>query len=244
MTHSTHDLALIAGLAAGESDPQAEALVATCELCAEEYREQLAMKGLLAEISPATLNADEARLLRERVMGSLSTPVVDELALRRKPLSPVWGRLTAVAAAIAGITLVGAVVTSGGGAGSATTSSDDFALIGQSSDMRAAATTAAATAEASGGAADSVMLAPDESFADLKGQAQELLDQARSGNVSTTAAPAAEAESCELPPDLEIVTQAQTTLNERPVVIVIVETEAGLVARAFYTDDCSEITLS
>ncbi|CAN5273257.1 hypothetical protein BH18ACT5_BH18ACT5_01100 [soil metagenome] len=249
MNHSQHDLDLIASYATGDMSEraQAEALMASCTECAAEYREQVAIRQLLGGLGVAPLTTDEAARLQAAVWSRLPAPVTD-LSTRtaRKPLSPVWGRLTAVAAVLAGVVLVGSVlVRSGGGDATFTTLAAELNA-GESSAERASATTIAATETTTDATVQEdagVMLALDNSLDSLGIRAQELLAQVKSGNTPTTAAPAADAASCREVDDATVLARTEASLEQRQALIVIVQGETEPEARAFYTDDCSEIDL-
>lgn len=257
MTHLDHDLDLIGAHASGDraDRQQAEALLRSCPECAAEHREQVAIKQLLGKVPAAQLTNTEAEALHRDVISQLPAPVVDLAAARaRKPLSPVWGRLTGVAALLAGVVVVGTVFATGGGDSAATTTTGFQLAAGESSADRIAGaeTTAAATGSTFGGAAgqnteDAAILSGDEDSLDSLGtMARTLLEQQRNEaapTATTSAADPSSQESCPELAELTVLTTAEATLNDRPVTILIVEGETEPAARAFYTDDCSEIDL-
>jgi len=156
-------------------------------------------------------------------------------------VSPLWGQLAGVAAALAGVVLIGTAVLSGGGSGASATTTAAFAAE-LMADEAPAATTAAAesTAEATGG----VFQAADANGEDLATQAQRLVDQVGTGEDLSTARSAARlADACPALAELEELASADATVDGRAVVIVVIDTDSGPEARAFFTDDCSEIPL-
>ena len=237
MNHSQHDLDLIASYATGDLSvrAQAEALIASCPECAAEYREQAAIRQLLGGLGVAPLTTDEAARLQAAVWSGL-TPPVTNLSTRaaRKPLSPVWGRLTAVAAVLASVVLVGSVLVRSGGGDAALTTIAAELNAGESSAQRASATTFAATGTDAGATAQEdagAMLALDDSLDSLGIRARELLDQVKSGNTPTTAAPAADAPSCSEFDDVTVLATTEASLESRPVLIAIVQGETEPEAR-------------
>lgn len=256
MTHLDHDLDLIGAHASGDlaDREQAEALLRSCPECAAEHREQVAIKQLLGKVPAAQLTNTEAEALHRDVISQLPAPVVDLAAARaRKPLSPVWGRLTGVAALLAGVVVVGTVFATGGGDSAATTTTGFQFAAGESSADRIAGTeTTAATGSTFGGAAgqnteDAATLSGDEDSLDSLGtMARTLLEEQRNEaapTATTSTADLSYQESCPELAELTVLTTAEATLNDRPVTILIVEGETEPTARAFYTDDCSEIDL-
>jgi hypothetical protein len=86
--------------------------------------------------------------------------------------------------------------------------------------------------------------AMDDSLEALGIRAAELLDQARSNTATTIAGePAEDVASCAFLDETNPVARTNATLEGRPVAVVIVEGEDDFEARAFYTDDCTEIDL-
>ena len=259
MTHLDHDLDLIAAHAAGDpaDREQAESLVRSCPECANEFREQLAMRQLLGNVPAAQLTSFEADALHRGVMSQLPAPVVDLAAARnRKLLSPVWGRLSAVAAVLAGVVVIGTIFATGGGGDGAATTTIGFELAaGESSEDRmaaAAATTAASESTFAGATGqnleDSAGIAgSDENSLDsLAGKARLLLEQEinEAAPTATTAAGNLDYEAaCPALTELTVVKTAEASLDERPVIILVIEEDDVLSARAYFTDDCSEIDL-
>ena len=258
MTHLDHDLDLIAAHAAGDlaDREQAESLVQSCPECATELREQLAIRQLLGNAPTAQLTTFEADALHRGVRSQLPAPVIDLAAARaRKPLSPVWGRLTAVAAVLAGVVVIGTVFANGGDENATATTTIAIELAaGESSEDRmaaAAATTAAAETTFAAGAGqnleDAGIAGSDEDSLDsLAGKARLLLEQEINGAAPTATTSAANLDyqaACPALAELTVVTTAEASLDERPVIILVIEEDDVLSVRAYYTDDCSEITL-
>jgi hypothetical protein len=254
MTHSDHDLALIAGYASGDSGdrPAAEELIAGCAECAAEYREQVQVYRLLGEVPAARMSDNEALALTSAVLSQLPAAKVVDIASApsRKPVSPLWGRLSAVAAALAGVALVGALITTnmgGDGAAATTSVATDFLAqesadrVGDASEPTIAASATTAAASTAGGAFEA---ADQSSLSALSVEAQQLLEDVESGNTPTTAARLpGDLEDCAVLANLEVVASADAELADRPVLIVIVEVEGELTARAFFADECAEIDL-
>lgn len=264
MNHTEHDHELIAGHATGlETDrAQAEALLASCPDCAADYREQLSVKGVLGSVPAARLTETEAAAMTGLVMSQLPAqviaPVVDIGTVRvPKPLSPMWGRMTAVAAVLAGVVVVGTLITSGGGGSNAATTTGAFETRSAAGTSEALIATTAAgattTAGATTAAAGDTTVAGDtagegESLDAVAAEAARLLSEVDEDSAQTTSAATATtlafAETCPDLSQLTVLASAEVSLDDRPVVILIVERENGLDARAFYTDDCTEIDLA
>ncbi|CAN5852271.1 hypothetical protein BH18ACT6_BH18ACT6_14690 [soil metagenome] len=262
MNHTEHDHDLIAGYASGhEADRvQAEALLASCPDCAADYREQLSVKGVLGTVPEARLTEAEAAALTQVVMSQMPAPMIGSVvdigtAQAQKPLSPIWGRMTAVAALLAGVVLVGTVITSGGGGSTAaTTGAFETQLAERSPDALTATTAAnAATTAAAGEATGAATTFASDTAGDadsidaVAAEAERMMSQLNNEDSSQTTAAAttlAYSDACPELAELEILASADASLDDRPVVILIVESDSGRVAQAFYTDDCTEIDLT
>ncbi|MGI8518567.1 MAG: anti-sigma factor family protein [Acidimicrobiia bacterium] len=264
MNHTEHEHDLIAGYASGHEAErvQAEALLASCPDCAADYREQLSVKGALGSVPAARLTATEAAALTAGVMSQMPPPVTGSVvdigtARAQKPLSPIWGRMTAVAALLAGVVLVGTVITSGGGDSTAATTGAFETLAAEGSRDALTATTAAldattaAAGEATGAAttfASDTARSDVDSVDAVAAEAERLMSQVDEDSSQTTsdatATTLAYAETCPELSALTVLASAEANLDDRPVVILIVENDTGRVAQAFYTDDCTEIDLA
>lgn len=237
MSHSQHDVDLIGALASGEPSPEAERLVASCPECARELREQTAVRQLLGSLPAVQLRAHEAQELERAVMSRLPGIVIAATPAR-PPVAPLWGRLSTVAAVLAGVVLVGALLTTQGGDLAATTTAQTQLAL-ESEDNRVAAATTAAGDVGAGATAEAMF---DSSLDSLRLRADELLADLASGESPATTSAALPEECAEIDGSAVLAT-AEATLNQRQVLIVVFEGETDPEARAFYLDDCSEIAL-
>jgi hypothetical protein len=236
--HNSHDLQVLAAHASGyEPDRNAaEALVASCEDCRIIYEEQLHMRSLLTGVGSAHLTESEQLQLVTVVAGAMPAlarrPDIPETKLR--PVSPVWSRMMAAAAALAVVIGVGATIASQDGSRNAATTlaadtaaSPEFAAGG--AGERATVTTAAGAAtlqlEAAGG------------LDELKAEAAALADDPPSGEGAAVAECAEETE------ELTIRAIGESTYQGRAVLLMLVEDSGEVSPRAFFIDDCTEIAL-
>ena len=107
-----HDLDLIAAYADGslEQDSlEAERLVASCDVCREEYQRQREMKELLGSLPPVTLTDVERHRLHSELRRELTPPSPAVATPRRTRRAPWWTRVAVVAAGFL-VVVVGAGV--------------------------------------------------------------------------------------------------------------------------------------
>lgn len=243
MTHSTHDLEVLAAHASGFEPDRgaAEALLATCEECRLVYDEQVGMRFVLSQAGAARLNeAEQATLLA--ALGTalpIASPVTRLESIRHgpanKPLSPVWGRMLAAAAALAVVVGVGALLPNRGNQTTTTLAATDAAApefaAGGANDEQAAETTAAA--------ATIYGLTASDELSGLKAEAQALeeadANQARMADLDDQCPSETEG--------LTIRAIGESTYQERRVILILAESDGEVSPRAFYADDCSEIPL-
>lgn len=236
MNHDTHDLELLAAHASGYEPDRAaaESLISACEECRVLFEEQLQLHSLLAEVGPAQMTDSERSQLLTAITAALPVPI--RRKRESKPLSPIWGRMMATAAALAVVVGVGATIASQQGSGAAATTSvaadaaaaPEFAAGGATNSERAVATTAA-----------SATLAQLESATDLdrlKAEAEGLADDG---------APEEDASvSCsEETEDLLVQERGESFYQGRQVLLLLVAEDDELSPRAFFLDDCTEIPL-
>lgn len=176
-----HDLDLIAAYADGSlSDPtSAEALVASCERCAEEHRAQTTAIRAMAGFDFEPLSEIESALIRRRVSEAIDAPPPVQMSPRREP--GWWQRHGMRVAAVAATVFVGVGVL--GVAGRMMTAADEtaeFANVASGLESPSAdfATTTAASAERTAAQTEmaSGALAGEPVFIDLgKVERSELL---------------------------------------------------------------------
>lgn len=114
-----HDLDLVAALADGSLDGDTgaiEALVATCQVCGEEYRAQIAVRSLLADLPTVSMTDAERSSLRAGVEATLPSPEPDLSPLpAARRSSPWWWRLVPAAGAAVLVLAVAGVFVGGSG---------------------------------------------------------------------------------------------------------------------------------
>lgn len=239
MNHDAHDLELLAALAS-EHEPDriaAETLISECAECRVLFDEQLQLRSLLAEVGSAQMTESERSQLLTAVTSALPTPM--RRRTETKPLSPIWGRMMAAAAALAVVVGVGATIASQQGSGNAATTSlaadaaaaSEFAVGGATNTERASA--------ASPTTAGVATLAQTEAEGDLdrlKAEAEALADDSAPEEDASVSC-AAETE------DLEIRERGESVYQGRQVLLLLVEDDGELSPRAFFLDDCTEIAL-
>ncbi|MGH8957856.1 MAG: hypothetical protein ACRDVK_04185 [Acidimicrobiia bacterium] len=243
MNHTTHDLELLAALATGYEPDRAaaEALVSSCDECRVVYEGQEQMRLMLAEAGRAQLTENEQSRLLAAIDAARPAPV-RPLEVRKpqpKTLSPIWGRAMAVAAAMAVVVGVGATIASQQGSSGATTTvaadtaaAPEFAAGGGSTDERATETTAAS-------AATIYQLAVSEDLDQLKAEAEALADE----TTAAEGAAVADASCVKETEDLTIEERGESIYQRREVLLLLVEDDDELSPRAFFLDDCTEISL-
>ena len=238
--HNSHDLAVLAAYASGyEPDRSAaEALVVSCEDCRMIYEEQLHMHSLLSGVGSVRLTESEQLQLVTAVVGAMPPSVrrPDKPETKVRPISPVWSRMMAAAAALAVVIGVGATIASQDGSRNAATTlaadtaaSPEFATGGAAE--RATVTTAAGAA--------TLQLQAAGDLDELKAEARGLADDP-SSEEGAAAADVACAEETE---DLTIRARGESTYQGRAVLLMLVEDSGEVSPRAFFMDDCTEIAL-
>jgi hypothetical protein len=234
--HNSHDLEVLAAYASGyEPDRNAaEAMVASCEDCRIIYEEQLHMRSLLTGVGSAHLTESEQLQLVTVVAGALPASVrrPDIPATKLRPVSPVWSRMMAAAAALAVVIGVGATIASQDGSRNAATTlaadtaaSPEFAAGGAE---RATVTTAAGAA--------SLQLEAAGDLDELKAEAAALAD-----DPSAEEAAVADVSCAEETEELTIRASAESTYQGRAVLLMLVDDSGEVSPRAFFIDDCTEI---
>lgn len=198
-----HDLDLVAALADGTLDGDTEAvqrLVATCDRCREEYRTQVAVRSLLADLPAVALTDSERSALRDGVDAALpDREAVPTRVPEPRRSSPWWWRLVPAAGAAVLVLAVAGVLVGGSGDESLQT----LANVGESSEAvggeRSAATTAAAAEQTTttgdaGGDEGAIGAFSEEAPDDLEdGEA------ATDATIPATTAPAQDTEEDEAP---------------------------------------------
>jgi len=242
MNHNTHDLEVLAAYASGYEPDRtaAEALVSSCEDCRGIYEEQLRMRSLLSHAGTVYLTESEQVQLVTAIAGAMPGSVrrLDISKAQPKPLSPVWGRMMAAAAALAVVIGVGATIASQNGSGNAATTfaadtaaAPEFAAGGSGNGERSTVTTAAA-------AATLYQLEAAGDLDQLKAEAEALAaDDTSSGEGNAVAECAEETEG------LTIRAIGESTYQGRAVLLMLAEDDDEVSPRAFFTDDCTEIPL-
>jgi hypothetical protein len=243
MNHNSHDLEVLAAYASGY-DPDrtaAEVLVSSCEDCRAIYEEQLRMRSLLSHAETVRLTESEAVQLVTAIAGAMPGSVrrLDTSKPQPKPLSPVWGRLMAAAAALAVVIGVGATIASQNSSENAATTfaadtaaAPEFAAGGSDNGERSTVTTAA-------GAATLYQLEAAGDLDQLKAEAEALADDTSSED-GTAVAVASCAEETE---GLAIRARGESTYQGRTVLLILAEDDGEISPRAFFADDCTEIPL-
>jgi hypothetical protein len=246
--HPLHDLDLIAAYSEGLlADPgEAARLVGECPDCRKEYDLQQTVKGLLADLPIARMTAAERSRL-DAAIGSITTARVVAMADRRRVQG--WMRAASVAAAAVVLIGLGSVylgLMDSGSQSATTTASADGNFAGADTGEAAATTTileetttaAAATGpdqlfayrQLDGGDADAVLTEIEtmleQSFVEFS-DASARADVVCEGKVS----------------DREVLDVAQSKLDGRRVVIVIVEGEDGREALVYNKATCALVEL-
>ncbi|HEU4749451.1 MAG TPA: hypothetical protein VFT54_00155 [Acidimicrobiia bacterium] len=246
--HPLHDLDLIAAYSEGLlADPgEAARLVGECADCRKEYDLQQTVKGLLADLPIARMTAAERSRL-DAAIGSITTARVVAMADRRRVQG--WMRAASVAAAAVVLIGLGSVFLGlmDSGSQSATTTAGADGNFASADAGEAAATTtileesttvAAATGQGellayrqlAGGDADAVQTEIEtmleQSFVEFS-DASARADVVCEGKVS----------------DREVLDVAQSKLDGRRVVIVIVEGEDGREALVYNEATCALVEL-
>lgn len=162
-----HDLDLVAALADGSLDGDTdaiEALVATCQVCGDEYRAQTAIRSLLSDLPTMHMTDAERASLRAGVDATLPSPA-PELSPLPAPrrASPWWWRLVPAAGAAVLVLAIGGVLTGGSGE-----SGDAFQNISSPLTAEGDAGRSSGTTAASGETTTTVEAA--ESIESLSGQ--------------------------------------------------------------------------
>ncbi|HJU52203.1 MAG TPA: hypothetical protein VJ815_07710 [Acidimicrobiia bacterium] len=235
INHDSHDLELLAAHASGYEPDRiaAEALISSCEECRTLFEQQVQLRSMLMEVGSAQLTPSEQSQLLTAITAALPIPI--KRKTEPQPLSPIWGRMMAAAAALAVVVGVGATIASqqGSGASATTIAADaaaapEFAAGGATNTERAPATTAA-----------SATLAQLEAAGDLnqlKAEAEALSDE----GAPTEDASVSCAEETE---ELVIEERGESTYQGRPVLLLLVKDDGELSPRAYFEDDCTEIPL-
>ncbi|MEX0699130.1 MAG: hypothetical protein WD354_05280 [Acidimicrobiia bacterium] len=243
--HPLHDLDLIAAYSEGLlADPgEAARLVGECPDCRKEYDLQQTVKGLLADLPIARMTAAERSRL-DAAIGSITTARVVAMADRRRVQG--WMRAASVAAAAVVLIGLGSVFLGlmDSGSQSGTTASAEGSFAAADAGEAAATTTiledttAAATGpdqllayrQLDGGDADAVLTEIEtmleQSFVEFS-DASARADVVCEGKVS----------------DREVLDVAQSKLDGRRVVIVIVEGEDGREALVYNEATCALVEL-
>jgi hypothetical protein len=242
MNHNSHDLEVLAAYASGYEPDRtaAEALVSTCEDCRVIYEEQLRMRSLLSHAGTVHLTeSEQVQLVTAAGAMPGSVRRLDISKAQPKPLSPVWGRMMAAAAALAVVIGVGATIASQNGSGNTATTfaadtaaAPEFAAGGGDNGERSTVTTAAA-------AATLYQLEAAGDLDQLKAEAEALADDTSSGE-GTAVADGSCAEETE---GLTIRAAGESTYQGRAVLLMLAEDDGEVSPRAFFTDDCTEIDL-
>ncbi|HJR88267.1 MAG TPA: hypothetical protein VJ930_11500 [Acidimicrobiia bacterium] len=235
MNHDAHDLELLAAHASGYEPDRvaAEALISGCAECRVLFEEQLQLRSLLAGVGSAQLTEREQSQMATAITAALPVPM--RRKTETKPMSPIWGRMMAAAAALAVVVGVGATIASQQGSGNAATTSmaadaaaPEFAAGGATNTERATATTAASATLA--------QLEAGGDLDELKAEAEALADEGTpAGDASVSCVEETE--------DLAIEERGESTYQGRQVLLLLVEDDGELSPRAFFLDDCSEIVL-
>jgi hypothetical protein len=242
--HTSHDLEVLAAYASGyEPDRSAaESLVATCNDCRVIYEEQLQMRSLLSHAETAYLTESEQVQLVTAIAGAIPRSVrrPDNGKAHAKPLSPVWGRMMAAAAALAVVIGVGATIASQDGPGNAaTTFAADTAAVPEFAAGGGVGSGERSTVTSAAGAATIYQLEVAGDLDGLKAEAEALGDDTSSGE-GTAVADVSCAEETE---ELTIRAIGESTYQGRAVLLILAEDDGEVSPRAFFTDDCTEIRL-
>ena len=242
MNHNSHDLEVLAAYASGYEPDRtaAEALVSSCEDGRVTYEEQLRMRSLLSHAGTVHLTeSEQVQLVTAAGAMPGSVRRLDTSRAQPKPLSPVWGRMMAAAAALAVVIGVGATIASQNGSGNAATTfaadtaaAPEFAAGGGDNGERSTVTTAAA-------AATLYQLEAAGDLDQLKAEAEALADDTSSGEGTAVSDGSCAAET----EGLTIRATGESTYQGRAVLLILAEDEGEVSPRAFFTDDCTEIQL-
>lgn len=249
--HLLHDLDLIAAYSEGLlADPgEAARLVRECPDCRREYDLQQSVKGLLADLPIARITAAERSRL-DAAIGSISTARVVAMTDRRRVQR--WMRAASVAAATFVVIGLGSVylglMDSGSQSATTTTSADGNFAGADTGEAAAAATTTILEESTTVAAATGQMLAYRQlAGGDADAVQTEIETMLEESNVDAHEAYDASARDvvvCEQRvSDREVVDVAQSKLDGRRVVIVIVEGEDGREALVYNEATCALVEL-
>lgn len=253
-----HDLDLIAAYADGsleQDTAEVEELVASCEVCREEYRRQRQVRELLSSLPPVTLSVSERHRLHSEVRRRLdlgpADPTVTPLRPRR---SPWWTRVAAVAAAFLVVVVgLGALLRMGmvtGGEEAYELASAETATSAAAAE--ASTTTAAPAYEAPSSDLGAVPLAEDStSIGDVPDLGVVDLDEIERALTTQTAATAdtnqllrrryEEILSCSDQVEGEVVAAVTAVLDGVPVEAYLVTDGADTEVVVLATADCAPV---